>query len=540
MKYFIKTYGCQMNMSDSERIAAVLESAGYKKTTAENNADLVALNVCSVRQSAIDRIFGNVKKYNKYRKNNPGFKTVITGCILENDRRKFEKLFDLVIDIREIEKLNCWLHSPPASQCGINSVLWSRNAKRDQSATQVQKGSTGLKPLWSQQADYFQIAPKYQNKFAAYVPIMTGCNNFCAYCVVPYTRGREYSRPAMEIIKEIERLVKKGYKEIILLGQNVNSYKSQIQNPKSQTNPKSQMQNSKQVPNYKLQITNYDFINFPILLRLINNIPGNFWIRFLTSHPKDMTEELIKTVARCDKCAEYIHLALQSGDNDILKAMNRRYAAEHFLGLTRLIRKHIPNAAISTDIIVGFPGETEEQFQNTAEVMKKAKFDMAYINKYSPRSGTAAAKLTDNINWNEKKRREKILTEILKETALENNKKYIGKTVEVLICESGIKNQKLGIVYGKTRSFKNVKTTIGSIVPKHSGPWSQNAERNKPQNANAKKFHSPEITSGTMEPSDYHKQYGNTYYHTKSFAGQFIKVKIAKADYFGLEGEIAK
>ncbi|MCK5123085.1 MAG: MiaB/RimO family radical SAM methylthiotransferase [Candidatus Pacebacteria bacterium] len=411
MKYHIKTYGCQMNYSDSERIASVLELAGYKKTAQESDADLIVINMCSVRKSAVDRIAGNFKKYKQYKKINPNLKIVLTGCVLESDRERFEKLFDVV------ETRHCLVST---------------------------------------------AKPHYQNKFSAYVPIMTGCNNFCSYCVVPYTRGREKSRPAEEIIGEITGLVDNKYKEIILLGQNVNSYKSKVHKVESQK------------------------CDFPKLLKLINNIPGNFWIRFLTSHPKDMTEELIKIIARCEKITPHIHLALQSGDDEILKKMNRKYTAEHFLDLVKLIRKYIPDVTITTDIIVGFPDETERQFQRTAEVMREAKFDMVYINKYSPRAGTASYKMKDDVSWEEKKRREKILTEILKKTALENNRKYVGKIVEVLV-------EKIdgSFIYGKTRSFKNVKMGI------------------KNRELGIKK-------------------------------GEFLEVKITKAKFWNLEGEVVK
>ena len=404
-KYFIKTYGCQMNYSDSERIAGVLELAGYKKISQESEADLIVINMCSVRKSAVDRIAGNFKKYKQYKKKNPNLKIVLTGCVLESDKERFEKLFDVV------ETRHCLVST--------------------------------AKPL-------------YQSKITAYVPIMTGCNNFCSYCVVPYTRGREYSRSVKEIIGEITELVNNKYKEIILLGQNVNSYSPD------------------------------DNTNFPKLLKLINNISGDFWIRFLTSHPKDVTEELIKTIAQCDKCTENIHLALQSGNDDILKKMNRKYTVKHFLDLIKMIRKYISNVAITTDIIVGFPTETEKQFQNTVKVMKKAKFDMAYINKYSPRAGTASAKLEDNVSWQEKKRREKVLTEILKETALENNQKYIGKVVEVLIDK--VDNE---FIYGKTRSFKNVRIRIMN-------------------------------------------------YESRIEEGEFVEVKIIEAKFWNLEGEVVE
>ncbi|MEA2098141.1 MAG: tRNA (N6-isopentenyl adenosine(37)-C2)-methylthiotransferase MiaB [Patescibacteria group bacterium] len=432
MKYYIKTYGCQMNHSDSERIASVLEAAEYEKVLLEDKADLIVINMCSVRKSAVDRVAGNFKRYKKYKKKNQNLKIVLTGCVLESDRERFEKLFDLVVDIKD---MNSWLHSSHRS--GAVEPKYKSFANRFHSPT----------GLWSQQS-YFKIKPNYKSKFSAYVPIMTGCNNFCSYCVVPYTRGREYSRPVEEILDEIAKLVKKGYKEIILLGQNVNSY---------QLNCESKIINQKLLATDNLAIGQFDnkTIDFPNLLKLINNIPGDFWIRFLTSHPKDMTEKLIKTVAECEKVTPYIHLAFQSGDNEILKKMNRKYTAEHFLDLVKIIRKYIPNVAITTDVIVGFPTETEEQFQKTAGVMKKAKFDMVYINKYSPRVGTVSAKLEDNVSWKEKKKRENILTGILKRTALENNQKYIGKIQEILIDKIDG-----NFIYGKTKSFKSVRIEL--------------------------------------------------------------------------------
>lgn len=379
-----------MNYSDAERVSAVLESIGYKKTSDETQADLAVFVACAVRESAVDRLYGNGKKFKKYRKSNPNFKSILTGCVVKNDRKKLEKIFDVIIDIKSINKLP--------------EILGTKKL-------------AGEKDF-----DYFQIKPEYESPYTAYVPIMTGCNNFCSYCIVPYTRGREYSRPAAEVIDEITDLIQKGYKEIILLGQNVNSYR-----PDDQT-------------------------DFPALLERINEISGDFWIRFLTSHPKDMTEKLIQTVKNCPKCTNYIHLALQSGNNEILKQMNRKYTKEHFLGLVEMIRENIPDVMLTTDIIVGFPGETQQQFEETANIMQKAKFDIAYINKYSPRAGTVSAQMPDDVSWPEKKRREKVLNIVLKETATENNKKYIGQTVEALIEKEDEKNY-----YGKTKSFKDIK-----------------------------------------------------------------------------------
>jgi len=481
MKYYIKTYGCQMNKSDSERIASLLESASFEKTSEESGADLVVLNICSVRQTAIDRIFGNVKKYRKIKKYRPSFKSVITGCILEKDKTKFKDMFDLVIDIKEIDKI--------FEKLGI--IVEKNKFENIES--------------------YFNIGSKHQSKITAYVPIMTGCNNFCSYCVVPYTRGREYSRPVNEILQEITKLVKKGYKEIILLGQNVNSYKSSIN---YQVSGIKQDSNSKKDAILSMSKDPLDnrVINFPALLRLIDKIPGNFWIRFLTSHPKDMSEELIKTVSECDKCTEYMHLALQSGDDEILSKMNRKYTAEHFLALTELIRKYMPNAAITTDVIVGFPGETEQQFQHTADIMKTARFDMVYINKYSPREGTVSAKMPNDVSLNEKKRREKVLTEILRETALANNQKYIGKTIDVLVEKIDDK-----FIYGKSRTFKNVRIPRNVIERSETTKQSHSSQNNK-----------------GLPPSP---EYLESLTIANVSSGQFIKVKITGTDSFGLEGE---
>lgn len=388
MKYFIKIYGCQMNYSDAERVSAVLESIGYQKASEENEADLVVFVACAVRESAVNRLYGNGKKFKKYRKKNPDFKAILTGCVAKTDREKLENIFDHILDIKKLNEL--------PEKLGIKSQENFEN--------------------------YFQIKPAHDTPYTAYVPIMTGCNNFCSYCIVPYTRGREYSRPAQEIIAEVTELVQNGYKEIILLGQNVNSYK-----PDGET-------------------------NFPALLQKINEIKGNFWIRFLTSHPKDMSEELIQTIKKCEKCTNFIHLALQSGNNEILERMNRKYTKEHFMELVKMIRESLEGVTLTTDIIVGFPGETEEQFQDTVSILKEANFDMAYINKYSPRSGTVSFDMPDNVSWEEKRTREKRLNITLKKTALENNQKYQDKIVYILLETENDK-----YYFGKTRSFKDIK-----------------------------------------------------------------------------------
>lgn len=436
-----------MNYSDSERLEAILKSAGALPAKKMENADLLVINSCSVRQSAINRIYGQLINFRSASSaDSPERrekKTILTGCVLDIDRKKLKDKFDLIIDVKELT-----------------------NPKSDK----LKKLLNTLNPNAGEQefrafdyTDYFKINPQYRSNFSAYIPIMTGCNNFCAYCAVPYTRGREISRPAQEIIKEIERLTVRGYKEITLLGQNVNSYISQIPGSKS--------------------------VNFPELLRMINDIPGNFWIRFLTSHPKDMSDELIKTMAKCEKVCEYVHLPVQSGDDKILQKMNRRYTVAHYKKLIEKIRtefeKQGHNIAISTDVIVGFPGETKTQFNNTAKIMRKLKYDMAYLAEYSPRAGTVAYGFKNNVPIIEKKRRKEFLNDILRKTALESNKKYKEKVMEVLI-EKVDKN----FAYGKTRTFKNIRIPLSetnknlkakegafyNVVIKKIGPWGMEGE----------------------------------------------------------------
>jgi tRNA-2-methylthio-N6-dimethylallyladenosine synthase len=392
-----------MNKSDSERIATILENIGYKETSKINEADLIIVNMCSVRQKAVDRVYGMIKNFNRIKKQNPNLKIILTGCVLLKDKNKLKEKFDLIFDIKDLPKLAEFL-------------------------TKQQNKQTD---------DYLSILPAISSPITAYVPIMTGCNNFCAYCVVPYTRGRETSRSPKIIIAEIKKLLKDGYKEIILLGQNVNSYQK-------------------------------DDVNFSQLLKMVDNLPGKFWLRFITNHPKDLTDELINTIAECKKVGPYMHLPIQAGNDQILKKMNRHYTVSYYKNLIKKLRKKISaqggpasgwkNLSISTDIIVGFPGETKNQFNDTAKLMCSLKFDMAYLAQYSPRPQTLAAKtFKDNVPKEEKKRREEILNEILKKTALENNKKYIGKIIEVLIIGYDKKNN----LYGVTDTFKHILVKFG-------------------------------------------------------------------------------
>jgi len=389
-KYFIITFGCQMNESDSERVISVLENIGHKQTFKIDKADLIVVNMCSIRQSAVDRIYGLRQKFNKLKNYNSKLITILTGCILRKDRRKFSEYFDFILNIKDL----------PSWPKILNAKYKILNTKC-----------------------YLNIKPKHSLPKIAYIPISNGCSNFCAYCVVPYVRGLLVHRPAKDIVKEAKTLIKNGYKEIWLLGQNVNNYESQI--------PK---------------------INFPKLLEMINNISGDFWIRFTSSNPKDFSDELIDIMAKCKKITPYLNLPVQSGNNDILNKMNRKYTIEKYKKIIRKIRKKIPDIVLSTDIIVGFPGETKKQFNDTAKILKQVKFDMAYISQYSPRPETSASEMKDNVSKKEKKEREKILNEILKQTALKKNKKYIGKIIKVLPVK-----WKNGFLLGKSFDYKSVK-----------------------------------------------------------------------------------
>lgn len=368
MRYHILTYGCQMNEADSERIAAILRSQKHRPVEKIDEADLVVINACSVRQSAMHRVYDKINKYYKDKK------IILAGCVTEEDRKKYK---DKVYQI--------W-HPDKYFRCKSAQERFSENSE-------------------------IPREPVLSLCRSALVPIMTGCDNFCSYCVVPYTRGRERSRPADEILKEIKSLIKNGYKEILLLGQNVNSYSSPSLRGVRKTTKQSH-DHTMGLPCSFHSLTMTQNTNFPRLLRLINALPGDFTIKFLSSHPKDMSDALIDTIAECEKVAKEIHLPIQSGDNTVLRKMNRKYTVGHYKKLIKKIRQKMPAATISTDVIVGFPSETKKQFENTAKLFKEIKFDKAYVSIYSPRPGTAAYKLQDDVPHAEKKRRWEILDKI--------------------------------------------------------------------------------------------------------------------------------
>ncbi len=377
--YCIITYGCQMNKNDSERITSLFKENGLTEED-EEKADVVLINACSVRQSAMDRLEEKIKKIRRERVNDP--LTILTGCVLEKDKQKLFPFFDYLLPIQDLPKWN-------------------------------------LPFLEKKEKSYLEIAPKRKG-FSAYIPISTGCNNFCAYCVVPFTRGKEVHRSKMEILEEAKTAIKEGCREIWLLGQNVNSYQKEI--------------------------------NFSQLLKEVNSLEGDFWIRFTSSHPKDLSEDIIFAMKECQKVTPYLNLPLQSGDDEILKKMNRTYTSRDYKKIVDKTREVIPEIFLSTDIIVGFPGETEKHFNNTAKLFKEIEFDMAYTARYSPRRHTAAYKMEDTVSDKEKKRREKILTEITREVALKKNSLYPGKTLKVLPKSQNRK----GLLIGKAANYKDV------------------------------------------------------------------------------------
>ncbi len=386
-----------MNKADSERIASFLDAHDYQAKDSWLGVDLVILTTCGVRQSAEDRVYGLV---NRIRQSNPGAALVITGCLANRTdvHRRLQGRVDLFMPINELPNLFALLKN-----CRQELTLSSEEVRK----------LSGEK--------YLTITPKYQSQFTAYLPIGNGCNNFCSYCVVPYARGREVYRPAADIMREAKALVKRGYKEIVLIAQNVNSYRSGT-------------------------------VDFPKLLQRLSLLPGDFWLRFSSSHPKDLSAELIKVLASSDKICHHLHVAVQSGDDDILQAMNRNYTAAHFSALIKKIRKAKPGVAITTDVIVGFPGETKKQFQNSVKLFKDLQFDMAYTAQYSPRPGTASWKMEDNVSREEKRRREQLLTDILRKSGQKANKAYLKKEIKVLAEGRNKKNK----YYGKSSSFKTI------------------------------------------------------------------------------------
>jgi tRNA-2-methylthio-N6-dimethylallyladenosine synthase len=391
MRYCLLHLGCQMNQSDAERVRTVIEGLGYERVDDENEADLLGIVACSVRQRAIDKAYARIRMWNSW-KTHRSVLTFVTGCILPADREKFLSLFDLVFDITEIPHLPTMIrHYGVVTPAALRAVI---------PAESTQDSSLG----------FWHITPKYSSDFEAYVPIQNGCDKFCTFCAVPYTRGREVSRPSEQIVREVESLVDRGYKSVTLLGQNVNSYGLDRKGQE---------------------------ITFAGLLRRIGELgsrPGrDFWLYFTSPHPRDMTEEVIRVIAEYPCLAKQIHLPLQSGDDRVLIRMNRNYMVDQYREKVHLIRTIIPQATLFTDIIVGFSGETEAAFENTRAAMREFQYNMAYVAMYSPRPGAASYRWPDDVPHEEKNRRLHVLSDELAGTSRAWNASMIGRDYRVLV-----------------------------------------------------------------------------------------------------------
>ncbi len=391
MKYHLITLGCQMNLSDSERVSSVLEGMGYVRTEKEEDASLLGILACSVRQKPIDKVYNKIAQWNKW-KNKRNLITFVSGCLLPADKEKFLKTFDLIFQMSELGQL-------PEMIRGYG-VVTPAGLKIPQP----------LMPKNEHIATMWNIKPKYQSTYEAFVPIQNGCDKFCTFCAVPYTRGREVSRPSAEIIDEIGHLVNQGYKSITLLGQNVNSYGLD---------------------------KNGEEVSFAELLRQIGEFgkisEHEFWVYFTSPHPQDMNREVIEVIATYDCLAKQIHLPMQSGDERVLIRMNRRHSMDKYRRIVADIRELIPDATLFTDIIVGFTGEGEAEFQSTIAAMEEFKFNMAYIAMYSPRPGAASYRWEDEVSSEVKKERLHQLSEVLKATSHEYNDTLVGQTLRVLV-----------------------------------------------------------------------------------------------------------
>lgn len=428
-KLFIKTFGCQMNVNDSEYIAGQLLKLGYSTTEDIFESNLILLNTCCVRAKVEQKIYSLIGKIKKIKENNPNLILGICGCMAQKEKETiFERApyVDFIFSPSQVNNL----------EEIINTVKYS-NTKHI---------SCGNTPEFS----FKHIPVKRESKISAWIQIMRGCNNYCSYCVVPYTRGPEQSRGVSEIISEVKELAKDKYKEIFLLGQNVNSYGRDLSQPAS----------------------------FSELLELLNNIDDIERIRFTTSHPKDFSFDLIKTIKKCNKICNHIHLPIQSGSSKILKMMNRKYDIDYYKNIIKEIRNNIDNIAITTDVMVGFPGETEEDFKDTLNAFKEIEFDEAYTFIYSNRDNAIASLLPEQVPLQHKKERLWKLIDLQKDISTKINKRLKGEILEVLVdkkSKRNIENQFSGRTgTNKTVVFTGKQNLLGQLVNVKiikSSPW---------------------------------------------------------------------
>ena len=418
-KYHIVTYGCQMNVHESEKIAGILRGMGYIETSQKEEADIIVFNTCCIRETAENHAFGNIGALKKLKKQKPNLLIAVGGCMTQEKGKTdvLKKKFPFIdimfgtLNLEDLEKL----------------IVRKKNQKKKVIEIREKEG------------EIIEFTGAYRTSYPnAWVNIMYGCNNFCSYCIVPYVRGRERSRKPENIINEVKSLVAEGYKEITLLGQNVNSYGADGSTG----------------------------MTFAELLDAVASIDGDFRLRFMTSHPKDFNEDVVKVMEKHRKICRLVHLPVQSGSNEILKAMNRRYTREKYLDEIKMLRARLPEAEVTTDIIVGFPGETEEDYLDTEALVKEVDFASAFTFVYSPRQGTKAAEMENRVPEEVQKDRIMRLVELVNSLTRKKSEKYLGKIVEIL-CEDYDEKKELYLgrdEFGRMGYFKSEKDLIGQLV----------------------------------------------------------------------------
>lgn len=413
-KYFTITYGCQMNESDTERINGQLGELGYTEAPVMDEADIIIMNTCSIRQNAEEKVYGKIGEIKKIKEKNPDLRVGVMGCMAQENKGKLISrmpLIDFVLGPYHIHDLK--------------DVVAELSGERSH-IVRTQMNPERVK-------DYSELRAARKSHIFAWVPIMQGCNKFCTYCIVPYVRGRQTSRTVEDICREARALAGEGYKEITLLGQNVNSYGLDFR----------------------------DGTDFSTLIRALDQVDGIERIRYMTSHPRDMTFDMVDAMADSPKVARQMHLPVQHGDNDMLRRMNRGYTIEHFMELLAYVRKRMPDIAVTTDLITGFPGETEEMHQATLRLLREAEFDSAFTFIYSPRAGTPAARMDDQVPEDVKKRRLQELMDTENEISLRKNQAMVGKTYPIIV--EGATKQDENNWYGRTSGNKMI------IFPKRDG-----------------------------------------------------------------------
>ena len=418
-KYHIVTYGCQMNVHESEKIAGILHRLGYEETDKNEDADIIVFNTCCIRENAENHAFGNIGALKKLKKQKPNLLIAVGGCMTQEKgktdvlKKKFP-FIDIMFGTLNLEELETLI-----------------KRKKSQKKRVIEIRET--------EGEIVEFPDAYRTSYPnAWVNIMYGCNNFCSYCIVPYVRGRERSRKPEHIVAEVKALVAEGYKEITLLGQNVNSYGA---DGKTGT-------------------------TFAELLDMVASIEGNFRVRFMTSHPKDFNEDVVKVMEKHRKICRLVHLPVQSGSNTILKAMNRRYTREKYLDEIRMLKSRLPNAEVTTDIIVGFPGETEEDYLDTESLVKEVDYASAFTFVYSPRQGTKAAEMENRVPEEVQKDRIMRLVDLVNSLTRKKSEQYLGKTVEIL-CEDYDKKKNLYLgrdEFGRMGYFTSESNVIGKFI----------------------------------------------------------------------------